>query len=105
MRAGVLVTGILGLGTALVFAAAALTATMFPNGTIVNAGWNGGPLVRGGWGGGVAVPMPAPGMIEGFDGDSVIVDDGLFRADGGIVVEEGFVPLPGDVVDEDPAAP
>ena len=36
-----IVSGALGLGTALVFGAAALTATLFPNGATVSAGMNG----------------------------------------------------------------
>lgn len=60
MRAGVIVSGVLGLGTVLVFGAAALASAMFPNGATVAAGWNGGQV----WGGdGMAVPMPAPADI------------------------------------------
>ena len=58
-------TGVLGGGTALVFALAALTAIAFPQGTRVAAGWNGangGPWVKDVWGGGVAVPVPAPAV-------------------------------------------
>jgi hypothetical protein len=63
MRAGLVVTGVLGLGTAVVFAIAALTATLFPNGTVVGGGMNGGvlfggPNVRGG----MAIPVPAPAI-------------------------------------------
>jgi hypothetical protein len=64
MRAGVIVSGVLGLGTVLVFGAAALVSAMFPNGATVAAGWNGGVV----WGrdggqfvnGGIAVPAPPP---------------------------------------------
>jgi hypothetical protein len=63
MRRILICTGVLGGGTALVFALAALTATLFPQGTLVQAQW-------GGWGGGVLmegdarwVPMGAP-LIE-----------------------------------------
>ena len=57
MRAGLIVSGVLGIGTVLVFGAAALFSLVFPNGATVSAGWNGG----GGWAnGGMAVPMPAP---------------------------------------------
>ncbi len=65
MRRILICSGVLGLGTALVFAAAALTANLFPNGTLVSSGWN-GPMTRGGWG--VAVPRshvrgrPRPGV-------------------------------------------
>jgi hypothetical protein len=48
MRRVVICGGVLGGGTALVFALAAVTATLFPSGTVVNASWNGG-MVRGGW--------------------------------------------------------
>ena len=57
MRRILICSSVLGLGTALVFAAAALTATLFPNGTLVGSGWS-GPMVEGGWS--VAVPAPAP---------------------------------------------
>jgi hypothetical protein len=50
MRAGLIVSGVLGIGTVLVFGAAALFSLVFPNGATVSAGWNGG----------MAVPMPAP---------------------------------------------
>ena len=42
MRAGLVVTGVLGTGTVLVFALAGLVATLFPNGTLVASGWSGG---------------------------------------------------------------
>jgi hypothetical protein len=57
MRRILICSGVLGVGTALVFAAAALTATLFPNGTLVSPGWNGGMIQRGF---DVAVPVPAP---------------------------------------------
>ena len=66
MRPILIVSGVLGGGTALVFAAAGLVATLFPNGTLVNASpWNNGAVFAKG---GVAMPMPAP--------MPVIVDDG-----------------------------
>jgi hypothetical protein len=57
MRAGVIVTGVLGVGTALVFGAAALVFALFPNGSTVAAGWNGGMMWKGGM---VAPAMPVP---------------------------------------------
>jgi hypothetical protein len=87
-------SGVLGGGTALVFALAALTAIAFPQGTRVAAGWNGangGPWVKGGWGGGVAVPVPAPAVVEAPD---VVVNG----TDGVVLPDAGFQPLPGDVV-------
>lgn len=72
MRRILICSGVLGVGTALVFAAAALTATLFPNGTLVSSGWNGG-VMRGGWG--VAVPAPAPAFEVAPDaGPDVFVD-------------------------------
>ena len=60
MRPILIVSGVLGGASALVFAVAALVATLFPNGTLVAANpWNGGGFVKGG----VAVPMPAPPVI------------------------------------------
>jgi hypothetical protein len=64
MRRILICTGILGGGTALTFAAAALAATLLPGGTIVpgNNGvmfaTGGGVMVKGG----VAVPVPAPAI-------------------------------------------
>jgi hypothetical protein len=75
MRRIAICSGVLGGGTALVFALAALTATLFPHGTIV-------PTNPFGWGGGVvwaedgvrvgpavdlvapAIPMPAPVILQ-----------------------------------------
>ncbi len=71
MRAGLIVTGVLGIGTALVFAAAALVSLAFPNGGAVAAGWNGGAV----WGkGGVEMPLPAP-VVNDSGGGSVIAPD------------------------------
>lgn len=64
MRRILVCTGVLGGGTSLVFALAAITAVAFPQGTLVSAQWNGwakpmaagmelGPLVVGG-------PVPVP---------------------------------------------
>ena len=87
-------TGILGGGTALVFALAALTALAFPQGTQMAAGWNGvngGPWVKDAWGGGVVVPMPAPAVdVAPF----VIERD----ADGVAIPDPAFKPLTGDLV-------
>ena len=97
MRAGAIVTGVLGLGTALVFALAAMTATLFPNGTIVSSGWN--PMMDRGWGfGGAAMPVPAPDFVEGGPDVNVRIDDDLF-----VVGDGGFKALPGDTVVTDDA--
>jgi hypothetical protein len=69
MRAGVIVSGVLGLGTVLVFGAAALVSAMFPNGATVAASWNGG-MVWGkdsGFVNAIAVPAPQPidVLVEG----------------------------------------
>jgi hypothetical protein len=68
MRRILICSGVLGGGTALVFALAALTATLFPHGTLVQNQW-------GGWGGPVMMddvrPMPAiqaPDVFLGEDG-------------------------------------
>jgi len=87
-------TGVLGGGTALVFALAAMTAIAFPQGTRVAAGWNGangGPWVTDAWGGGVAVPVPAPAVeVAPF-----VVERG---SDGVAIPDPAFEPLPGDIV-------
>ena len=54
MRRILICTGVLGGGTALVFALAALTATLFPQGTLVGGNtWRGGVIM-----GGRAFPPP-----------------------------------------------
>jgi hypothetical protein len=68
MRAGFIVTGVLGMGTALVFGAAALVSLAFPNGATVAAGWNGG----GSWSKDVVtMPVPAPVTIDANGGTIV----------------------------------
>jgi hypothetical protein len=69
MKRAAIVSGTLGLGTALVFGAAVLASTLFPNGGTVQMGWN-----NGGWDKGIAMPapMPMPVVIE----RGVIVDEG-----------------------------
>jgi hypothetical protein len=93
MRNGAIVTGVLGLGTALVFALAAVTATLFPNGTVVSNGMNGMMFDRGFGGGGVAVPVPAPAINVGPD---------VTIQGGGVVNWGGSGTLPGDIVVTDP---
>ncbi len=72
MRRVLITSGALGLGTALVFGAAALTATLFPNGATVAANMNnvmigvGKPMIQGGF------AAPAPVMAV----PGVVVDDG-----------------------------
>ena len=56
MRAGLIVSGVLTLGTALTFGAAALVASAFPNGTTVAAGFNNTFMDGKG-------PMPAPAIL------------------------------------------
>lgn len=94
MKRIVVCTGVLGGGTALVFALAALTAIAFPQGSRVAAGWNGangGPWVKDVWGGGVAVPVPAPAVeVAPFVIERV--------GDGVAIPDDGFQPLPGDIV-------
>jgi hypothetical protein len=72
MRAGLIVTGVLGIGTVLVFGAAALVSLAFPNGATVAAGWNGGGVV---WAkGGVVAPMAVPVTIDPSGGPAVMPD-------------------------------
>lgn len=95
MRAGIIVTGVLGLGTALVFAIAALTSTLFPNGTVVGSGMNGMMVERQFGRGGIAVPVPAPAID--------IRPDVNIGVDPGIEVPNDVRTLPGDIVVPDPA--
>lgn len=61
MRAGFIVTGVLGIGTALVFSAAALASAMFPNGATVSSGWG----WNGGWDKGMVVEEAFPVEVDG----------------------------------------
>jgi hypothetical protein len=81
MRQVVIVSGVLGGGSALVFALAAVFAAAFPTGTLVATSWNGG------WQGGGRV-LPAFGR-------PVMVDDGAERLD--ISVRLADPPPPGVV--------
>jgi hypothetical protein len=81
MRAGFIISGVLGAGTALVFTAAALVSMLFPNGTTVAASWNGGAVwAKGGMvvDGGVAMPVPAPAFVPAPE---------TVTPDGGAVIE------------------
>jgi len=83
MRRILICSGVLGGGTAIVFALAALTASLFPNGTVLSTGWNGPWLdQRIVWGG---MPVPAPVVLEGP------------APDPGFMVTDEFQPLPGDM--------
>ena len=103
MKAGLVVGGVLSMGTALVFGAAALTATLFPSGATVAAGLNeawqqggwapDGRLVGPGFQGGPAV-LGAPNAIS--------VDPDIFIEPGG-VVDVGGVAEP--EIFMDPAPP
>lgn len=68
MHRAVIVSGVLGLGSVLVFGAAALAAALFPNGGTVNAGWNS----FGGMEKGIIVPAPMPIQVD----PNVSVDEG-----------------------------
>lgn len=91
MRSGLVVTGVLGLGTGLVFVAAVVAATLFPSGrTIAGSSFGWAPdavmLERGPakFGGGV--------LIDGRD-VAVFRDDTV--QDGGIAMPEQGPTLPG----------
>jgi hypothetical protein len=80
MHRAVIVSGVLGLGSVLVFGATALAAALFPNGGTVNAGWNSfGGVERG-----VAMPAPMP----------VQVDPDVFTDEGKAVDVPGIVDQP-----------
>jgi hypothetical protein len=68
MQRALIVSGVLGLGSVLVFAAAALASALFPNGGTVSASWNSfGGVNRGV----IAEPAPMPAIQP-----NVIIDDG-----------------------------
>ncbi len=70
MRRLLIVTGVLGGGTALTFAAAVLAASLFPNGgTVGGGGWASSGADRG-----ILLPAPAPGI--GTNGGWTVVDAG-----------------------------
>ena len=77
MHRSLVVSGVLGLGTAIVFGAAALAATLFPNGATVNAGWGGNMMFEKGMAIPERLPMPMPGVdlaIPNEKGDIVEMD-------------------------------
>ncbi|MEW6224856.1 MAG: hypothetical protein AB1627_09515 [Chloroflexota bacterium] len=82
MRSGLVVTGVLGLGTGLVFAAAALAATLFPNGAMVAGGSS--------WVRDSMLVQPAPVLV---DDAPVRIDDDAWS--GGIALPEQGPALPG----------
>lgn len=101
MRAAVVVSGVLGAGTALVFAAAAVVATVFPSGTLVPSGWNGGCFDCGGWGkGGIIAPAPMPVPLPVNE----VPEKGLVVIpDNGPVID--VAPMPGGTDDDVLAQP
>ena len=73
MRAAVIASGVLGIGTAVVFALAAVAASMFPDGGTVVSAWNGG---KGNFGGPVPIAVPQPIIVgQGSGGVQVTLPD------------------------------
>jgi hypothetical protein len=74
MHRAFVVSSVLGVGTAIVFGAAALAATLFPNGGTVNMAWGGGVMAEKG----IAMPAPMPVGIDvavpNEKGDIVVTD-------------------------------
>lgn len=74
MQRALTVTGVLGAGTALVFAAAALASALFPNGSTIPAGWGNGVMMDR-----MIAPQPMPAVqvapdvnvVGGADGGAV----------------------------------
>ena len=92
MRPIVIVSGVLGGGSALVFALAAVVATTFPTGTLVATNWNGGwgramPAFGGqvwvddvnGNGGVFVKPMPMEPNVD--PGMEIVVPDDIASPD------------------------
>ena len=68
MQRAAIVSGVLGLGSVLVFGAAAVASALFPNGGTVNAGWSSfGGMERG-----IAMPAPMPERIDPL----IVIDEG-----------------------------
>jgi hypothetical protein len=85
MQRAAIVSGVLGLGSVLVFAAAALAAALFPNGSTVSPGFNAWQTNGGGFGkGGIVAPAPAPAIEPG------VIDDG----------KDELVPIPDPLPDQ-----
>ena len=80
MQRALIASGVLGLGTALVFGAAAVTASLFPNGSTVAASFNGGDMMFAKPAMGGPVPMPPqpvfaqPDVNTGGGGQGVAPD-------------------------------
>ena len=74
MHRTLVVSGVLGLGTAIVFGAAALAATLFPNGGTVNMAWGGNGMFEKGIAAPAPMPMPAVG-IEDWTNDQAIPNE------------------------------
>ena len=82
MRRVLICTGVLGGGTAVTFAAAALAATMLPGGTIVPSSmFTNSVVAKGG-----------PAIIQSVPVPQIIVDDGSSGTPGGI--DGGLTPEP-----------
>lgn len=78
MRSAVIVSGVLGVGTAVVFALAAVASSMFPDGGTVLSGWNGGARDISVVGGPtmIGAPVPQPVFVgRGSGGVSISVPD------------------------------
>jgi hypothetical protein len=80
MQRAAIVSGVLGLGSVLVFGAAALASALFPNGGTVNSGWNS----SGGFERGIVAPAPMPVQVD----PDVIVDEGKGVDVPGTIVED-----------------
>ena len=86
MRAGLIVTGVLGIGTAAVFGLAAVASAAFPQGSTIatmwNGVWNGAGIVK-------AMPqpiaVPAPGVVV-IDNSSSGGASGTITAPSGVDV-------------------
>ena len=76
MRNGLIVAGVLGAGTAAVFALAAVAATAFPQGGTVTSMWNGA------WNGGIVIAKPMPVPMPAVPAPGVIVVDDSTNAGG-----------------------
>ncbi len=103
MQRALIVTGVLGMGTAVVFGLAALTATLFPNGALVRAGWNGPVMmdrVAPGFGPDFVSPnaVPVPGIpaqgAQGIVGTGIASDGQLAQRFGGALPAAPANPLP-----------
>lgn len=101
MRASVIVSGVLGLGTAATFGAALVVATLFPNGATVagsNPWGGGGVMFSNGGGGFVTGPLMVgkDGQVITSGGSSTTIGVAAPARHAVTAPDDGSVPTPAE---------